>query len=107
MATAPKCSRCGVRHWSTEPHANPKSGVTRIELPAFDGGSPVTERVTMVEGLVTHKPPVTLRVTQVPSEAAMVTAAVTDSHECPICGLAHHRPKTNAERQKAYRGRKA
>ena len=85
MTKAPKCKLCGVAHWLDEAHtyAVEPQAVSNAVRNVFDYS--VTNNVT---------------------EAAMITAAVTSGHECPICGLLHHRPSSNADRQRAYRERK-
>ena len=94
--TAPKiplCKICDVRH--------PLG--TRHTFKVGRSGS----SVTVVTQDVTIPYVKARSVTPIVTEQQLITAAVTESHECPICGLLHHRPKTTAERSKAYRGRKA
>ena len=127
MATAPLCKTCKTHHWYREPHVWPKmkgstvtptvtvvtQDVTIPYVKARNVTRPVTRGVRVTED-VTLPPSVTTGVTQpkinftpMVTEQMMIEAAVTESHECPICGLLHHRAKTTAERSKAYRGRKA
>ncbi len=90
MAKAPKCKICGQSFWGICAHP----------------GYLVTPTVTPVTRPVTKERTVTPVVTRfVPSEQEMIEAAVSPEHECPICGLLHHRPKTQAERAKEYRER--
>ena len=110
MATAPLCKTCKTRHWYRDPHVWPK--VTNTVTPVtksvtqFDD---VTVEVTAVTNIVTQDDePVTRKVTRtyVPTEAEMIEAAISETHECPICGHLHHKPKTHAANQAAYRERK-
>lgn len=59
----------------------------------------VTPAVTVTASVTAVTLPVT------PTEAQMIEAAVHPEHECPICGMMHRRPLTNAQRQKAFRER--
>ena len=100
-SAAPMCKLCGARHSFAEPHVYPDHAVTKSV-------TPVTSSVTKTEKVTVDVMRVTTPVTAyIPTEAEMINAAVSDSHECPICGLVHHRPATNAERQRAYRERHA
>lgn len=88
----PMCKLCHQRHWLSESHGQ----VTRV----VTDPPGVTKRVTVS---APKGGTVTLPVTEV----ELIIAATQPEHECPICGLLHGRPKTNAERQRAYRERKA
>ena len=79
---APKCKLCGAVHWG-EAHVYKGERVTKLPAGVTRGVTSVTKSVT---------------------RPVDVTPAVTD-HECPVCGLMHHRPATNAERVRAYRSR--
>ena len=94
---APKCKLCGHRHWAREPHKNVTKTVTDAQGVTAEVTLPprVTDKVTVVS------PRVTIPVT----EEAMIQAALSPEHECPLCGALHKRPLTAAEKQKAYRER--
>ena len=121
MAKAPKCKLCGQAHWHPPcPVTEPVTSVTPAVTNVTRRVTSVTPSVTPVTGRVTY-PDVTADVTYTPnrflpgtrdipryiaSEQEMILAAVDPQHECPICGLLHHRPASNAERQAAYRQRR-
>ena len=104
---APKCKLCGVRHWGKE-HVYAKAVTTLLR----DSNDSVTVEarsnapVTLgPDAPVISNAPVTPTNNYIPTEQEMILAAVDPQHECPICGLLHGRPLTNAERQAAYRQR--
>ena len=100
-SAAPMCKLCGARHSFAEPHVYP------------DATHPprVTPAVPMQRQSVPKEPTATRGVPSatayVPTEAEMIDAAVSDSHECPICGFIHHRPLTSTERSRVWRERHA
>ena len=115
MATAPLCKTCKARHWYREPHVWPKvkgSTVTpTVTIVAQDVTIPYIKARTVTRPVtrgvrVTEDVTLPSSVTPVVTEQMMIEAAVTESHECPICGLLHHRPKATADRSKTYRERK-
>jgi hypothetical protein len=92
---APKCRVCGSRHWGVE-HVTSKA----------------TKPVASVTNAVTTPPSVTKGVTSrsvvtnAATEAAMIHAAMSPEHECPVCGRMHKAgPLTPAQKQAAYRQR--
>lgn len=97
MSQKPKCKLCGERHNSWEPHVFKSERVTTLA-----GSGPkarVTPTVTPTEEEVTRS------ITQERPVLVPVTERVTPGEECPTCG--QKVPMTNAQRQAAYRGRKA
>ena len=84
MTKAPRCKLCGHNHWLSESHTYVLVGLSTA---------------------ATDAPPVTKPVAYIPTEAEMITAAVTTHHECPICGHLHRRPLTGAQRAKDWRER--
>ena len=91
----PKCKLCGERHAMGTAHtyggASAEGGSHYVRAWPVPP-QPITKTVT--------------RVTPEVTESLLVTAAVTESHECPICGLPHHRPLSDSEKQRAYRERR-
>ena len=81
---APKCRVCGVRHWGVV------CNVTNVD-------ARVT-KVTRVARVVT-------RVTPEVTEEALIQAAVSTEHECPLCGRLHEPESKAAKKQRAYRER--
>src|SRR3990172_6418468 len=86
----PKCRLCGTRHYGYEPH---EFGVTRKDSAI----KPVTTRQKAVT-------PVTQSVTHSVTPVTEVTHKRL--HNCPMCRCTKVYP-SNAEKQRAYRERKA
>ena len=133
---APKCKLCGVEHWNLKlGEMHPRSAFSRDGLrigtePETRVTFGVTREPKYVTKSVIMEAPnavVTRTVTAGAPESMMIAAAVAPEHECPICGLLHGRPPgvtdvtgiadgvtvrgdkryaSNAERQRAYRGRR-
>ena len=91
MVDAPRCKLCGAKHWLNAPHVF--STVTpNVTAEAIAVTTSVTKSLHEMAAIP-------------PSEHDMIAAITAPEHECPICGLLHHKPKTHAERQREYRGR--
>ena len=112
MATIPMCKYCKTRHGLREPHNYPdtKSVTPRGSSVTNDVAEEptVTRSVSRVTPTVAEREPIVtgyVTADYVPAEAEMIAAAVTENHECPLCGFLHHRPQTTAQRSKAYRER--
>ena len=101
MDTAPKCRLCGVKHWGWEGHALP-AGTPRVDALGirFPG---VTPSVTPLPTEL----PLALHVTPDVTASGEGTPDVTlEEHDCPLCHWRHRRPRSDAERVRAYRRRK-
>ena len=90
MAKAPKCKLCGAAHFSTQPHATTNVAATRNVAPAWKSIPKATQIVAAV----------------VVPEREMIYAATQPEHECPICGLLHHRSLTATERSRKHRSQR-
>ena len=76
----PKCKLCGHEHWLGQSHFFATPTVASVPY--------ATRNVAL----------------DVP-ESEMIAASLAPEHECPICGLFHHRPMTSTERSRMRRQR--
>jgi hypothetical protein len=114
---APTCKLCRHDHWSNEPHVWTKEAPAApkewSEPAKQRAGSSVERKLLPPKGKTpepsTARQRPALRVldqTPVISQVTTVTKNVTDGH-CPTCGQRLPKHQSPAEKQRAYRERKA
>ncbi len=93
MPTPPMCRLCQKRHWTYEPH----------KLSA----APMPETV-VTHPIVGKRQPVTEAVTRTDSESSVTLTAHCETCTCNANrnGRSDKKYSSNAQRQKAYRGRR-
>lgn len=102
---APHCHTCNERHYANEPH------MRRV----YHGGGkvtvePVTPDVTPAPSVTRSVTPRVTRVTKPvtpPAQTQQREAGQRSGSCCSACGRPFRRYLTNADRQRAYRQRKA